>query len=63
MVLSLPFAEQLIDRIVIDRHLALVTRGPAEIDSAAFDLGDHVSPRGAQLLAVVDKDPRVGDGS
>jgi predicted O-methyltransferase YrrM len=63
MVLSLPYAERLIDQIVIDRHLALITRGSAEIDPATFDLGDHVSPRGAQLLSVVDEDPRLLDGS
>lgn len=56
-LLTIPFAQGLVDRIEIDKYWAVVWRGEAPAP-ADFDLRNHVSPRGKQLLDTTDEDQR-----
>ena len=58
LVLSLPYADDLIDEINVNKYWALVRRGHASIPQP-FDIADQISDRGRQLLSVDDEDPRV----
>jgi predicted O-methyltransferase YrrM len=58
LVLTLPYSEDLIASVTVDKHWAVVRRGPAAVDPAAFEIEQHVSNRARQLLAASDEDPR-----
>jgi len=58
LALSLPYSQNLINDLSLDRYWAIVRRGSAGIDANGFDLSDHISSRGRQLLATTDEDPR-----
>jgi Methyltransferase domain len=58
LVLSLPYADDLIDDISVNRHWAVVRRGRASTPEP-FDIANQISDRGKQLLSVDDEDPRL----
>ena len=57
-VMSLPYREDLIADVTVNRYWAVVRRGAAEVPTP-FDISNHVSGRGRQLLAANDEDPRL----
>jgi len=58
VVLSLPYSQDLVADVSINRYWAIVRRGAADVP-ASFDISNHVSGRGRQLLAATDEDPRL----
>jgi predicted O-methyltransferase YrrM len=58
LVLSLPYADGLIDDVTVNRYWAVVRRGTAAVP-VPFDIADQTSDRGRQLLSVDDEDPRL----
>jgi hypothetical protein len=58
LVLSLPYSDDLIDEIRVNKHWAVVRRGHAPIPEP-FDIANRISDRGKQLLSVDDEDPRL----
>jgi Methyltransferase domain len=58
LVLSLPYSDDLIADITVNKHWALVRRGCARIPEP-FDISGYVSDRGRQLLSINDEDPRL----
>ena len=57
-LLTIPYQTELVDRIEVNKYWAVVWRGDAPTPDD-FDLRNHVSPRGEQLLDTVDEDPRL----
>jgi hypothetical protein len=58
LVLSLPYADGVIDDVTVNRYWAVVRRGAAAIP-VPFDIADQTTDRGRQLLSVDDEDPRL----
>lgn len=58
LVLSVPYANGVIEEITVNRHWAVVRRGHASIP-LPFDIASQISDRGRQLLSVDDEDPRL----
>ena len=58
LVLSLPYCRDLIADITVNKFWAVVRRGCGRVP-LPFDISDHVSDRGRQLLSVNDEDPRL----
>jgi SAM-dependent methyltransferase len=60
LLVTLPQVPGLIDRVEVDRHWALVRRGPAEVDPAAFALQHQYARRGRDMIAPLAQ-PDEGD--
>lgn len=58
LVLSLPYNRDLIADVTVNRFWTIVRRGCGSIP-VPFDISDHVSDRGRQLLSANDEDPRL----
>jgi hypothetical protein len=50
LLLSLPYAEGMIDDITVDKYWAVVRRGGAPLVPAAFDLASKISERGRRMI-------------